>query len=237
MLHPHFLVLPPCPGQPSEPPSRSLMPRPGAGPGNAPHPLLDSRTVAEVTPIRRAASTQAQLASATNRLPSRIGAQPSGCRAHKLRTVSSSRTRRHVAHFCSLKAALLCRGCRQRPLGAGLALLPGEDPVRFFEAFLGADVIPEAGHLPGIDGQPLVEPLNEPAGLVRVVSLGYVLLDQRQRGLGIEIKRDAGQGAGRVLRLLLEEGDAPFAVQVDGCLLYTSPSPRDGLLSRMPSSA
>ena len=26
-------------------------------------------------------------------------------------------------------------------------------------------------------------------------------------------------------------------VQVNGCLLYTSPSPRDGLLSRMPSSA
>ena len=25
--------------------------------------------------------------------------------------------------------------------------------------------------------------------------------------------------------------------QTDGCLLYTSPSPRDGLLSRMPSSA
>ena len=25
--------------------------------------------------------------------------------------------------------------------------------------------------------------------------------------------------------------------QVQGCLLYTSPSPRDGLLSRMPSSA
>ena len=27
------------------------------------------------------------------------------------------------------------------------------------------------------------------------------------------------------------------AVTVSGCLLYTSPSPRDGLLSRMPSSA
>ena len=26
-------------------------------------------------------------------------------------------------------------------------------------------------------------------------------------------------------------------IEVDGCLLYTSPSPRDGLLSRMPSSA
>ena len=28
-----------------------------------------------------------------------------------------------------------------------------------------------------------------------------------------------------------------YDVLVDGCLLYTSPSPRDGLLSRMPSSA
>ena len=26
-------------------------------------------------------------------------------------------------------------------------------------------------------------------------------------------------------------------IHPDGCLLYTSPSPRDGLLSRMPSSA
>ena len=26
-------------------------------------------------------------------------------------------------------------------------------------------------------------------------------------------------------------------VRIHGCLLYTSPSPRDGLLSRMPSSA
>ena len=28
-----------------------------------------------------------------------------------------------------------------------------------------------------------------------------------------------------------------FVVQYNACLLYTSPSPRDGLLSRMPSSA
>ena len=28
-----------------------------------------------------------------------------------------------------------------------------------------------------------------------------------------------------------------FANQISPCLLYTSPSPRDGLLSRMPSSA
>ena len=39
------------------------------------------------------------------------------------------------------------------------------------------------------------------------------------------------------------EGDRIWAVRdekrggIRGCLLYTSPSPRDGLLSRMPSSA
>ena len=38
----------------------------------------------------------------------------------------------------------------------------------------------------------------------------------------------------------LREGHGPVAVDAErasGCLLYTSPSPRDGLLSRMPSSA
>ena len=30
---------------------------------------------------------------------------------------------------------------------------------------------------------------------------------------------------------------AQLIASVDACLLYTSPSPRDGLLSRMPSSA
>ena len=32
-------------------------------------------------------------------------------------------------------------------------------------------------------------------------------------------------------------GEVPFIMQAVCCLLYTSPSPRDGLLSRMPSSA
>ena len=31
--------------------------------------------------------------------------------------------------------------------------------------------------------------------------------------------------------------DGAFTLAYKGCLLYTSPSPRDGLLSRMPSSA
>ena len=34
------------------------------------------------------------------------------------------------------------------------------------------------------------------------------------------------------------KGNHPFDLESNkGCLLYTSPSPRDGLLSRMPSSA
>ena len=35
---------------------------------------------------------------------------------------------------------------------------------------------------------------------------------------------------------IIEFGDSCLALATD-CLLYTSPSPRDGLLSRMPSSA
>ena len=37
--------------------------------------------------------------------------------------------------------------------------------------------------------------------------------------------------------LATQHANAARADQVGGCLLYTSPSPRDGLLSRMPSSA
>ena len=37
--------------------------------------------------------------------------------------------------------------------------------------------------------------------------------------------------------VLLEELKVPFVIPDADCLLYTSPSPRDGLLSRMPSSA
>ena len=42
-----------------------------------------------------------------------------------------------------------------------------------------------------------------------------------------------------VAALLAERGRLPLAdaLRIGTCLLYTSPSPRDGLLSRMPSSA
>ena len=51
----------------------------------------------------------------------------------------------------------------------------------------------------------------------------HILLAMKKRGFGINKWNGAG---GKV-----EEGETIT------CLLYTSPSPRDGLLSRMPSSA
>ena len=39
------------------------------------------------------------------------------------------------------------------------------------------------------------------------------------------------------LKTVKDTINAIKSMEVRGCLLYTSPSPRDGLLSRMPSSA
>ena len=47
--------------------------------------------------------------------------------------------------------------------------------------------------------------------------------------LGIKEAKDAG-------KLIADKGIL-FNLMYTSCLLYTSPSPRDGLLSRMPSSA
>ena len=44
----------------------------------------------------------------------------------------------------------------------------------------------------------------------------------------------------RIFTKHIEEGRFPgiqWQINIKNCLLYTSPSPRDGLLSRMPSSA
>ena len=55
-----------------------------------------------------------------------------------------------------------------------------------------------------------------------VISIGFTAYDVASSALRAT-ERAPAQAAGKV--------------EVDVCLLYTSPSPRDGLLSRMPSSA
>ena len=57
---------------------------------------------------------------------------------------------------------------------------------------------------------------------------GILIAELRRQYEGIPILLTHGTATGR------EEG---AKLLEEGCLLYTSPSPRDGLLSRMPSSA
>ena len=70
-----------------------------------------------------------------------------------------------------------------------------------------------------------------------------------QRGEIIGIVGESGSGKSTVANAIINLIDKPGiitngSIKLDGrelhndtCLLYTSPSPRDGLLSRMPSSA
>ena len=63
----------------------------------------------------------------------------------------------------------------------------------------------------------------------------YLAAELRTRGHDVDIVTsrlgDAPEEPG-LIRL-----GRSMPVYINGCLLYTSPSPRDGLLSRMPSSA
>ena len=77
------------------------------------------------------------------------------------------------------------------------------------------------------------------------------LVDAKVEAFGISVDDvDLGGDLGYVLLIPGGEGEAPMVdavelnkvdictvPQSESCLLYTSPSPRDGLLSRMPSSA
>ena len=57
------------------------------------------------------------------------------------------------------------------------------------------------------------------------------------RHLALECISNKDQGPLEAAKLSLKEINVKVGDGVNSCLLYTSPSPRDGLLSRMPSSA
>ena len=61
-----------------------------------------------------------------------------------------------------------------------------------------------------------------------VINLGW---------LGEKIVEVAGNGENFNLEIVYSDESDKILETGGGCLLYTSPSPRDGLLSRMPSSA
>ena len=62
---------------------------------------------------------------------------------------------------------------------------------------------------------------------------GIALLDQAPRNAAGQVE----YAAGFVLLRPADPGKGNGRLLYEVCLLYTSPSPRDGLLSRMPSSA
>ena len=71
------------------------------------------------------------------------------------------------------------------------------------------------------------------AGIGLAVAKGFVEVGAKV--MIADFSEDAGHAAA-IEASNAGPGEACFA-RCDVCLLYTSPSPRDGLLSRMPSSA
>ena len=84
-------------------------------------------------------------------------------------------------------------------------------------------------------------------GLVERADIIGAIFGQTEGLLGPELNLNELQRLSKVGRIEVQStstendtsGDAllPMSTDIDTCLLYTSPSPRDGLLSRMPSSA
>ena len=61
---------------------------------------------------------------------------------------------------------------------------------------------------------------------------------KRPDGIKGALESLEGSSAGdRLLEIVVADNDPNASARDYVCLLYTSPSPRDGLLSRMPSSA
>ena len=69
-----------------------------------------------------------------------------------------------------------------------------------------------------------------------------LFLDDKDRGISIKNFCEIAGISDRLFMYIIKENKLPMTESVQrglnrACLLYTSPSPRDGLLSRMPSSA
>ena len=137
---------------------------------------------------------------------------------------------------------------RSTTTGAAVAVRAAFGPQEPHDIFLlTADVSPEGGLLRLGRAHNLTETtaVDEQRPVGRGARLAFVeqpmLGDEkatRVRFVDIAGRRsDASKGWSRLERLQAAITRIQTTGRLDGCLLYTSPSPRDGLLSRMPSSA
>ena len=81
---------------------------------------------------------------------------------------------------------------------------------------------------------------NSPGGPIRVLFLGHESEHHDSSQYFPMLQQALGRDAiyfDYVTQVEDAFGDAAFLNRFDACLLYTSPSPRDRSLSRMPSSA
>ena len=76
-------------------------------------------------------------------------------------------------------------------------------------------------------------------GLIKFLAVQYPEIPERSRLPLIHGATTGAQVAAQMyhLRMAASAGTDEVSQNTASCLLYTSPSPRDGLLSRMPSSA
>ena len=113
---------------------------------------------------------------------------------------------------------------------AGLAIKPKTPLEPYLEILRDIDTLLVMSVEPGFGGQKFIAEVLEKVRIVRTI------VDSSDLRLLVEI--DGGINADTIEQAA-ESGVDCFVAgsAVYGCLLYTSPSPRDGLLSRMPSSA
>ena len=144
-----------------------------------------------------------------------------------------------------------------------IALFDGDDAgqraaARSFEVFVEAGLLGRAAFLPKQDDPDTFVRQHGKAGLEAVLDQAVPLADffflwlERRYGKNLEGKSQIAAEVSRVLAKLNNPLEVDLLIrravdrlgireetlrQRTHCLLYTSPSPRDGLLSRMPSSA
>ena len=111
--------------------------------------------------------------------------------------------------------------------GRSLAALDG---LNFFLA----DV--QSGLAPFLGIYLLTVPGWNPGGIGLVLTIGGIVGLLVQTPAGALIDRTTHKRTLIVVAALATSAGA-YLITINPCLLYTSPSPRDGLLSRMPSSA